>query len=47
MSKTPDDWVVEVKKTRQEQLKQQAKKAEIDLRYLDERGFSLKPYLPD
>lgn len=46
MSKTPDEWEIEVKIPRLEKLKEQDKKGEIDLRYLDESGFSLKPYVP-
>ena len=46
MTKTPDDWELEVKMPRLEELKEQAKKAEIDLRYLDESGFYLRPNIP-
>ncbi|NEO10997.1 MULTISPECIES: IS630 family transposase [unclassified Moorena] len=45
-SKTPDDWELEVKIPRLKELKEQAKKGEIELRYLDESGFSLKPDIP-
>lgn len=46
MSKTPEEWEIEVKMPRLEKLKEQDKKGEIDLRYLDESGFSLRPYIP-
>lgn len=46
MSKTPDDWEIEVKIPRLEELKEPAKKGEIDLRYLDESGFYLRPNIP-
>ena len=46
MTKTPDYWELEVKMPRLEELKEQAKKAEIDLRYLDESGFSLRSNIP-
>ncbi len=46
MSKIPDEWELEVKLPRLEELKEQAKKGEINLRYLDESGFSLKPDIP-
>ncbi|NEQ04426.1 IS630 family transposase [Moorena sp. SIO3F7] len=45
-SKTPDDWELDVKIPRLKELKEQAKKGEIELRYLDESGFSLKPDIP-
>lgn len=44
--KTPYDWELEVKIPRLEELKKQAKKGEIDLKYLDESGFSLNPDVP-
>jgi transposase len=46
MSKTPDEWEIEVKLPRLTELKSQDEKGEIDLRYLDESGFSLLPYIP-
>lgn len=46
MSKTPDEWEIEVKQPRLVKLKSQDEKGEIDLRYLDESGFSLLPYIP-
>ncbi|NEQ84196.1 MAG: IS630 family transposase, partial [Moorea sp. SIO2I5] len=45
-SKTPDEWEIDVKIPRLKELKEQAKKGEIELRYLDESGFSLKPDIP-
>lgn len=45
MKKSSDGWELEVKLPRLEVLKNQEKKGEIDLRYLDESGFSLKPYI--
>lgn len=44
--KTPEEWEIEVKIPRLAELKEQDKKGEIDLRYLDESGFSLLPYIP-
>lgn len=46
LSKTPDDWELEIKIPELLKLKEQDQKGEIDLRYLDESGFSLKPYIP-
>jgi len=46
LSKTPDEWELEVKIPKLLELKEQDKKGEIDLRYLDESGFSLLPYIP-
>ncbi|NES86689.1 MAG: IS630 family transposase [Moorea sp. SIO2B7] len=46
VNKTPDEGELEGKIPRLEELKEQAKKGEIDLRYLDESGFSLKPSIP-
>jgi transposase len=46
LSKKPQDWELEVKLPRLEELKEQDKKGEIDLRYLDESGFSLSPFIP-
>ncbi len=42
----PDDWELEVKLERLNQLKEQEQKGEISLRYLDETGFSLVPSVP-
>ena len=44
--KTPDEWELDVKLPRLKELKYQAIKGEIELRYLDESGFSLKPDIP-
>jgi transposase len=46
LGRTPDEWEVEVKIPQLLKLKEQDKKGEIDLRYLDESGFSLMPYIP-
>jgi transposase len=46
MSKSPDEWELEVKMPQLEELKKREQKGEIDLRYLDEIGFSLMPYMP-
>lgn len=46
MSKVPYEWELEVKLPRLEELKKQAEKGEIDLKYLDESGFSLQPNIP-
>ena len=43
LSKTPDEWELEFKIPQLLELKEQDKKGEIDLRYLDESGFSLLP----
>lgn len=46
LSKIPAQWELEFKIPKLLQLKEQDKKGEIDLRYLDESGFSLVPYIP-
>lgn len=46
MSKSPDEWELQVKIPRLLELKEKENKGEIDLRYFDESGFSLKPYIP-
>lgn len=46
LRKKPEKWELEVKLPRLAELKQQDKKGEIDLRYLDESGFSLSPFIP-
>ena len=46
LSKSPDEWELEVKLPKLAELKHQDKKGEIDLRYFDESGFSLIPYVP-
>lgn len=45
-SKSPQGWELEVKLPRIEELKEQEKRGEIDLRYFDESGFTLTPYIP-
>jgi transposase len=42
----PVTWEYELKLERLNELKEQEKKGEIDLRYLDETGFTLTPYIP-
>jgi transposase len=46
LSKEPDEWELEVKTPVLTELRGQEKREEIDLRYLDESGFSLVPYIP-
>ncbi|MBD2045344.1 IS630 family transposase [Coleofasciculus sp. FACHB-64] len=46
VSRSPWDWEYEIKLEKLESLKEQEKRQEIDLRYLDESGFCLTPYLP-
>jgi transposase len=46
LSKIPDEWELEFKIPELLKLKEQDKKGEIDLRYLDESGFSLTPSIP-
>jgi transposase len=46
LSGTPMAWELEVKIPQLLELKEQDKKGEIDLRYLDESGFSLMPSIP-
>jgi transposase len=46
LSKSPKEWELEVKIPRLLELKEQDEKGEIDLRYLDESGFSLIPSIP-
>jgi transposase len=46
LAKSPEEWELEVKTPKFLELKEQDKKGEIDLRYLDESGFSLMPYIP-
>ncbi len=46
VAKTPDEWELEVKLPKLVELKDKEEKAEIDLRYFDESGFSLTPYIP-
>lgn len=46
LSKTADQWELEFKIPKLFELQEQDKKGEIDLRYLDESGFSLVPCIP-
>jgi transposase len=46
LSKIPAPWELELKIPKLLELKEQDKKGEIDLRYLDESGFSLVPCIP-
>ena len=46
LAKPPDEWELEVKIPKLVELKEQEKKGEIELRYFDETGFSLMPYVP-
>lgn len=46
LSKQADEWELEVKLPRLTELVEQDQKGEIDLRYLDQSGFSLTPYIP-
>lgn len=46
LSKEPDEWELEVKLPVLTELIEQEKNGEIDLRYLDESGFSLMPHIP-
>jgi transposase len=46
VSKISDKWELEVKMPKLIELKNQDKKGEIDLKYFDETGFSLSPYIP-
>ncbi len=46
LGKDPDEWELEVKLPRLNELVKQDKTGEIDLRYLDQSGFSLTPYIP-
>jgi transposase len=46
LNKSPEAWELEVKIPRLLELKEQDKKGEIDLRYLEETGFSLMPSIP-
>ena len=45
-SKDQAEWELEVKMPHLKELKERDKKGEIDLRYLDETGFSLVPNIP-
>lgn len=46
LSRSPDEWEIEIKLPELIELKNRYKKGEIDLRYFDESGFSLVPYIP-
>jgi transposase len=46
LNKEPDLWEVEVKLPRLTELVEQDKIGQIDLRYLDQSGFSLTPCIP-
>ena len=45
-SKDQAEWELEIKMPHLKELKERDKKGEIDLRYLDETGFSLGPNIP-
>ena len=45
-AKSPDPIEYELKRLALEQLEQLAERQELDLRYCDESGFSLEPYVP-
>lgn len=44
--KSPYDWELEVKLPRLLELKKEDERGEIDLRYFDESGLTLTPYVP-
>ncbi len=46
LNKEPDRWEIEVKLPRLTELVEQDRIGKIDLRYLDQSGFSLTPYIP-
>ena len=46
LSKEADEWELDVKLPRLKELIEKEQKGEIDLRYLDQSGFSLTPYIP-
>ena len=46
LNKEADEWELEVKLPRLTELVEPDKIGEIDLRYLDQSGFSLTPYIP-
>lgn len=45
-SKSPDEWELEIKIPELNSLKKKEEEGEIDLRYFDESGFTLTPYVP-
>jgi hypothetical protein len=47
LNKKPDEWEIEVKLPRLAKLVEQDRIGQIDLRYLDQSGFSLTPCIPD
>lgn len=47
MSKSPDEWELEVKLPMILDFKKKEEQGEIDIQYFDESGFSLKPSIPD
>ncbi len=46
LNKEPDRWEIEVKLPRLTELVEQDRIGKIDLRYLNQSGFSLTPYIP-
>lgn len=46
LTKEPDEWELEVKIPVLTELIEQERKRKIELRYLDQSGFSLTPYIP-
>lgn len=46
LAKKPDEWELEFKIPSLKELIRREKNGEIDLRYLDQSGFSLNPYVP-
>lgn len=46
IAKKPDEWELEVKLPLLKELKEKEKREEIDLRYFDETGLTLVPYIP-
>jgi transposase len=46
IAKKPDEWELEVKLPLLKELKKQEERGEIDIRYFDESGLTLVPYVP-
>lgn len=46
IAKKPDEWELEVKLPLLKELEEKEKRGEIDLRYFDESGLTLVPYVP-
>jgi transposase len=46
LSKSPDEWELEVKLPKIKELKEQDEKGEIDLRYFDEAGWGTRACIP-